>query len=134
MAASIAAIMIALLTLPACSREQPADTEAARKAVAALLDVDRAASRKAAERDAAEAMGGLFSSSAALFLDDGHFVSGRKAIVEALRADPADQGARASWTPWGGGVSADGQHGFTFGHQTVQRADGSSRAFKYLAY
>ena len=39
--------------------------------------------------------------------------------VQALRANPDNAGARLEWAPIRGGISADGQHGFTFGYMTV---------------
>lgn len=39
-----------------------------------------------------------------------------------------------AWEPVRAGVSADGQHGFTFGSMTVHRADSTRVPLKYMAY
>jgi hypothetical protein len=64
----------------------------------------------------------------------GKFAEGIPAVTEALRANPANAQSKAEWTPIRGGVSADGQHGFTFGYMTVRKPDSSVVNLKYLAY
>jgi ketosteroid isomerase-like protein len=54
--------------------------------------------------------------------------------VEALRANPLNATSHAEWTPIRAGISADGEHGFTFGYMTTRRADGTVTPGKYLAY
>jgi hypothetical protein len=62
------------------------------------------------------------------------WAEGTEAVVEAVRASPANLGALASWAPVRGGVSADGVHGFTFGYLTLRRQDATLSEQKYLAY
>ena len=64
----------------------------------------------------------------------GGFVKGAEAISAALASNPANAGAKASWTPVRGGVSADGQHGFTIGFMTITADGKPARNAKYVAY
>lgn len=61
------------------------------------------------------------------------FADGKEAAVAALRENPQNAASRLEWSPVRGGVSADGQHGFTFGFMT-QRVGDSTHTVKYLAY
>jgi hypothetical protein len=51
-----------------------------------------------------------------------------------LRSMPDHQGARVEWAPVRGGISGDGQHGFTYGFMTLVKADSSRVPLKYLSY
>ena len=62
------------------------------------------------------------------------FVRGRNAALAAFDASPEAATSRLRWTPIRAGVSADGQHGFTFGYMTQTRADGTTSPLKYMAY
>lgn len=59
---------------------------------------------------------------------------GAEAAAASLRGNPANATAKITWAPIRGGVSADGQHGFTFGYMTLTSGDGSVQPLKYLAY
>ena len=61
-------------------------------------------------------------------------VDGIAAVREALARDTLDGRAHLIWQPTGGGLSADGQHGFTYGFTMLARADGTQVPGKYLAY
>lgn len=104
-----------------------------QEAVDALLAADRAFSAASVQTD-------LVTGLAAMFADDvvmpagATFARGVEAARAALRAGKGDAGARAEWTPVRGGLSADGQHGFTFGYMTITRADGTRVPAKYLSY
>jgi len=65
---------------------------------------------------------------------DGQITNGRAAVVDALRGNPDNARSRIEWLPVRGGVSADGQHGFTAGSMTLRRPDTTSVPMKYLAY
>lgn len=122
------------LALAACAGRMsggvPATPEAA---VAELLDADRAFSRASASTDAVSGISRMFHER--VFLNArGAMHSGRAAATAALRATPDAATSRAEWTPVRGGISADGQHGFTFGYMTVTKADGSTQPLKYLSY
>jgi ketosteroid isomerase-like protein len=75
-----------------------------------------------------------------MFADDavlsamGAFHHGRDAALNALRNVPENQTGRLEWSPVRGGISADGQHAFTYGFMTLVRADSTRLALKYLAY
>lgn len=64
----------------------------------------------------------------------GGFVKGRAAIAAALASNPANAGAKASWVPVRGGVSADGRHGFTIGFMDIKAEGQPDRKAKYVAY
>jgi hypothetical protein len=55
-------------------------------------------------------------------------------VLQALRLNLDNTRSRVDWTPIRGGVSSDGEHGFTFGYVTVARPDGSEQLGKYVAY
>lgn len=126
----IVRLIIALLpVIAACTA---GSREASPRAVAEeLLAADRAFSDSAA--------GDLLDGFARMFGDDvrllapGRWVQGRDAAIESLRANPVNVGARGAWTPIGAGISADGAHGFTWGHQTLLQPD-TVRYARYVAY
>jgi ketosteroid isomerase-like protein len=103
-------------------------------AVSELLEADRAFSRAAASLPAADALASMFTDDVIMPAPGNRFVEGRVQAIEALRANPDNVTGRLEWTPIRGGVSADGQHGFTFGYMTLRRADGTTAGIKYLSY
>lgn len=115
---------------PALAQPAPA----ARQAIDDLLAADRAFSAAALATDLVSGLGAMFDDEIIMPLPDATFARGREAAVAALRANPANLASRAGWTPVRAGVSADGQHGFTFGFMTTRLADGTERPGKYLAY
>lgn len=62
------------------------------------------------------------------------FARGKKAAIEALKTNPDNAAGRLEWTPIRGGISADGQHGFTVGYMTLERPDRTKVPVKYVAY
>ncbi|MBL8959586.1 MAG: nuclear transport factor 2 family protein [Gemmatimonadetes bacterium] len=105
----------------------------AREAVEELLATDRRFSVEAAQRGIPEALGAMFAPDVAMQAPQG-FLSGRDAVIEALRAAANNQRGSLSWEPIRGGISADGQHGFTFGYMTHHQPGGASTPLKYMAY
>jgi ketosteroid isomerase-like protein len=105
-----------------------------RAAMDALFAADRAFSAKSAGTDLVSGLAAMFSETVIVPLPGGQFAEGRARAIEALRANPDNLKSRVEWTPLGGGVSADGQHGFTFGRMTVRTDDGKTEPAKYLAY
>ena len=98
-----------------------------------LLAADRAFSQASAGVELADGLAAMFDSDTVMPAPSG-FPRGKNAIVAALKANPANIGARATWTPVRGGISADGRHGFTLGFMTIT-ADGTpERKAKYLSY
>ncbi|HET9425867.1 MAG TPA: DUF4440 domain-containing protein [Gemmatimonadaceae bacterium] len=114
----------------------PAVLGAQQKEVDALLAADRAYAAAAAKTDLVSGLTAMFSAKVIMPVPgpDARFAEGIGQVTEALRANPANAQARAEWTPVRAGISADGQHGFTFGYMTVRRPDGTESPAKYLAY
>lgn len=75
----------------------------------------------------------MFAADVAMPAPGGVLYGSQKAI-EALRGNPANAGAKATWTPARVGLSGDGRHGYTAGFMVVNRADGSEKHAKYMAY
>ena len=65
---------------------------------------------------------------------DGAFAKGKAAVIDALSANPDNTTGAVSWAPIRGGLSGDGQHGFTFGYMTLKKADRSPVLMKYMTY
>jgi ketosteroid isomerase-like protein len=99
-----------------------------------LLAADRAFSASSAKTDLVAGLAAMFADDVVIPMPPGQFVNGKAAVVEALKSNPDNATSRTDWTPTRGGVSADGQHGFTFGYMTIHRADEASLPLKYLAY
>jgi hypothetical protein len=98
-----------------------------------LLAADRAFSKAGTGRTAVETLLPMFAEDVVLPVGAG-FVEGSKRAEEALRQNRDTVAGRVEWTPVRGGVSADGQHGFTFGYMTTTKQDGTQVPMKYLAY
>jgi ketosteroid isomerase-like protein len=62
------------------------------------------------------------------------FARGKSQAAGALEGNPANAHGRLEWAPVRGGISADGQHGFTVGYMTATGSDGKTQAVKYVAY
>jgi ketosteroid isomerase-like protein len=120
-------------TAPAAASAQD-QSQSAQQIVDELLATDRAFAAAAADRDTVTALSAMFHPDVIMPLPTGTFARGRDSAVEALRANPFNTASRAEWTPIRGGVSADGQHGFTLGYMTLRGNDGSTRLAKYLTY
>lgn len=59
---------------------------------------------------------------------------GRESAHAALSSNPANQSSRITWAPIAGAPSGDGEQGFTYGHMTITRGDGTRHPAKYVAY
>ena len=114
----------------------PAVAIAQQKEVDELLAADRAYSAASAKTDLVSGLTAMFARSVIMPVPGpaAKFAEGVPAVTEALRANPANAQSKVEWTPIRGGVSADGQHGFTFGYMTIHRGDGTDAPAKYLAY
>ena len=132
LALSLAVVCPALFVAGAAT----AQTEAAspQAVVDSLIAADRAFSDAGAEVDTLTAISAFLHDDVVMPLPNGSFARGRAAAIEALRANPFNSSSRARWTPVRGGISADGQHGFTFGFMEIRGQDGTTRHAKYLAY
>lgn len=102
--------------------------------VDALLSADRAFSAAAAKTDLVTSLSAMFDDDVVVPMPGGAFAHGRAEATKALRTNPANATSRAEWTPVRGGVSADGQHGFTIGYMTIRPAEKPPLPAKYLAY
>jgi ketosteroid isomerase-like protein len=128
-----------LLAVPflaaACSAQEinPAGVLTPDSAVNELLAADRAFAAAAPDTDVVSALTAMFTPD--VIVPAGSvFVEGRDNAAEAIRSNPANTGARVSWSPVRGGISADGLHGFTLGYMTAIQPDSSETFYKYLAY
>lgn len=102
--------------------------------VDSLLAADRAFAADARQRTPAEIIASMLTDAAIVPLPTGMFARGKDAARAALAATPENMSGRLDWFPARGGVSADGQHGFTVGYMTLHRTDGTRMPLKYLAY
>jgi ketosteroid isomerase-like protein len=114
----------ALVTAQSSSPQQIADE---------LLAADRAFAAASAKTDLITGLSTQFAGDVAMPTPAG-FVFGSQKAIDALKANPANTGAKAEWIPARVAVSSDGKHGFTAGFMTITRADGSVNPAKYLAY
>jgi ketosteroid isomerase-like protein len=99
-----------------------------------LLAADRAYSAASANTDLVSGISAMFADKVIVPLPSGNFAYTAADAKAALQATPDNAKSRASWTPIRVGVSADGQHGFTFGYMTVTNPDGTTWPAKYMAY
>ncbi len=136
----VARAMTVAILLPLCfssfgfaptPASRVADTPAA--VAKALLETDRWFAASAARGDMSAALATMFAEGVVTPAPGGLMI-GRDRIISALRASPDVVGSHATWTPIRVGVSADGQHGFTFGYFTLIKADGSRVPQKYMSY
>jgi ketosteroid isomerase-like protein len=105
-----------------------------QSAVDELLAADRAFSAASAKTDLVSGLTAMFADDVVIPMPPGQFVDGKAAVAAALRTNADNLTARTDWTPVRGGISADGQHGFTFGYMTIHRHDGTDLPLKYLSY
>ena len=122
------AAAFALFAAPAAAAEQ-----SPQAVLNELLATERGLSEAAAKLAPAEGIASLLASDGVLFTRPAP-VTGRDAAVAALRANPANKGTFASWRSVRGGVSADGQHGFTIGYLEVDGGAPATARRRYLAY
>lgn len=109
----------------------PAATPAA--ALADLISAEKALSRQAASLSPADGIAGMIADDGILMTRAGP-VKGPKAAAASLAANPANAGKHASWHSIRGGVSADGQQGFTLGYLDIEGGDPKTAHRRYLAY
>lgn len=130
-------IALALAAALPASIAAPAVAQAAatpQRVADGLLAADRAFAAAASGTDTASTIAAMFHDDVVMPLPGATFARGREAAAAALRANPFNIASRAEWAPVRAGVSADGQHGFTFGYMSLRGRDGSVRLAKYLAY
>jgi glyoxylase-like metal-dependent hydrolase (beta-lactamase superfamily II)/ketosteroid isomerase-like protein len=106
----------------------------AQSVVNELLAADRAFSAAGAKVPAVESLSAMFAEDVVMPTPPTAFARGKTAAIAALKASPDNENSRVEWAPIRGGVSADGQHGFTFGYMTSTRPDATRVPLKYVAY
>jgi ketosteroid isomerase-like protein len=134
-AGAAAGILVALVA--ACNRQPDDEGWAARTprdVAEELLAIDRAAGARAIGTDPVTALLAVLASDVQVRAPAPDFVRGAAAFAELLRRNPDNALGRLEWAPVRGGVSADGEHGFTYGYSTLHRPDGSVVPGKYVAY
>jgi hypothetical protein len=104
-----------------------------REAMDSLLAADRAFSAAAKNTDLVTGISRMFLGNVLVQAPTG-FVAGRDSAIKGLETNPDSRRSRVQWTPVGGGVSSDGEHGFTYGYASVTRPDGSVQPHKYMGY
>jgi ketosteroid isomerase-like protein len=107
-----------------------------QQAVDELLATDRRFAAEAQQDTAIPALSRMFADDVAMLtsMPTPGFARGRARAADALKANPDNARGRVEWAPIRGGVSADGQHGLTFGYMTLTRPDSSVVSIKYVAY
>ena len=112
----------------------PAAAQDTRAAAAQLIAADRAFSNAGAKANIADAIGSMLTDNAVMPTPKLDFAIGKGAIVDALKANPANATATAEWSPVRAGISADGTQGFTYGFMFIHDAGKPDRRAKYLSY
>jgi ketosteroid isomerase-like protein len=133
LAALIGFVTLAGIGLSAAN--QARDLRTPQAVVDELLAADRTFAAAAARTDVPGALGPMLAADVVFGPVPGsRFARGHEEAVASLRANPDNAGARLEWAPVRGGISADGQQGFTFGFMTLHQADGTAVPIKYMAY
>ena len=129
--ALVLCVLMGVGALRPATAQAPAQTS--QTIVDELVAADRAFGEAARDKPLAEGLSAMFDSETVMPSPAG-FITGPAAIAAALNANPANDGAKASWTPVRGGVSADGSHGFTIGFMTIVSEGKPVRHAKYVSY
>jgi ketosteroid isomerase-like protein len=124
------ALILAVAALAAA--QSPGSPQAAADE---LLAADRQFAAAGAKLDAIASLAGMFADDVAMMpVPKEGFAHGKAKSIDVLKANPDYASSRVEWTPVRVGISADGQHGFTFGYMTLYKPDGSRTPLKYLSY
>jgi ketosteroid isomerase-like protein len=121
-------VLICALALAAAAAPSP------QSAVDGLLAADRAFAAASAKTDLVSGLTAMFADDVVIPMPPGQFVEGKSAVVAALRENADNLTSHTVWVPARGGVSADGQHGFSYGYMKIDRQDGGTVLLKYLSY
>ena len=131
--ASLAVIAAVVAAVPASPAVAMHHQQSPAAIVDELVACDKMFAAHAADKPLVDGLLPMFDSETVMPAPGG-FAKGPEAISAALASNPANAGAKASWTPVRGGVSADGQHGFTIGFMTITAEGKPNRNAKYVAY
>jgi ketosteroid isomerase-like protein len=119
------------LAIPAA----PAPAAAAQSGYLGLIAADRSWAQQARGKDLVTALTAMMDKEAVLISGGApDLIRGPDAIRARLAAKPENAAAAIEWRPLGGGISADGTQGFTYGAMTVRPKEGAPQPLKYLAY
>lgn len=125
--------LAASFLLSGCATSAASDTRPS--ALESLLEADRSFSAAAASATTpADALAPMFDAEVVMPMRARGNVSGREAVLAAMRDTPLFREGNLQWTPIRAGISADGTHGFTFGYLTQNGGDPARRDRKYLSY
>jgi ketosteroid isomerase-like protein len=124
------------VAFPAAAGADPAPVKAAapQSAVEQLMAADTGYSTAGANVNLIDAIGAMFDEAVIMPLPTATFAKGKPEALAALARNPANATSKASWAPVRAGISADGQHGFTYGFMTITEPGKPDRRAKYLAY
>ncbi len=122
---AIAALCLVLSFVP--RQSTPLDS------VAGLLAADRSFGVAGAKTTVVPALTAMFAPDV-IMQAPGGMKHGVAAATEALMASANNATATLTWAPVRAGISADGQHGFTYGYMTMTQEDRATVPLKYLAY
>lgn len=103
-------------------------------ALGALLDADRQFSTMSAKGTVVQGLTPIFSADVVMPAPNGKLAKGIAEVMAVLNANPDNVSGRVEWSPIRGGISADGEQGFTFGFMTLHKADHMSVPLKYMSY
>lgn len=139
--AALPLVLLALQAAGCAGGRAPADASPATSpagapaagSVAELLAADRAFAAASARGDLVSGVTRMLDADVYMPVPGGA-ARGAAAAEAALRRNPDNARSRMTWTPIRGGVSGDGEHGFTYGYTTVTRPDGTPQPGKYVAY
>ena len=128
------AFVTAVAAVAWISTAAPAAAQDARLVAAQLIAADRAFSTAGAKANIVDSIGAMLTENAVMPTPRLDFAIGRSAIIETLKANPANANATAEWSPVRAGISADGTQGFTYGFMFIHETGKPDRRAKYLSY
>src|SRR4051794_25479257 len=112
----------------------PASAQEPRTLASELIAADRAFSNAGAKVNIVDSISAMMTENAVMPTPKLDFAIGKAAIIQALKANPANAAATAEWSPVRAGISADGTQGFTYGFMFIHDAGKPDRRVKYLSY
>lgn len=131
----IALLLSACAASPHAQHAAPSTAESRDAAADALLAADRQTASAVTPSDGLSGLLATFDDSVVLFAPPvPGFAQGSAQARETLTRAIGGNATALTVSPVRAGVSADGQHGFTFGYASVSRAGSADFIAKYVAY
>lgn len=128
-------LIVALIALADThARAQPNGVDPVQATFNGLIAADRAFAALAVDESVSGGIAAAFSDTVIMPVFGKGLIRGRHAAINQLALDSPDASSHAEWESLGGGVSADGLQGFTFGQMRLISASADRQSFKYLAY